>query len=763
MVFLLDAGSGPEHRLLREWIESRRPAKSRPYVVIPIPRGRRSRRPDARLEGLLRAADDPVFVPLRVVWFGGTRGGHWRELLSGNPRRPGALRQAWILRRRADRHAVAVGDAAPASDLRRRWQLAGGDEHAAPAVGLSEFVARQATLALERAERRLRGTHYKVPRFVCEEILARPAFRAGVARLAAALGRPEDATRREAARYLREIAATHSPYVIELITHLIRFTYSRGYSALRYDGQQLEQLCALGQRVPLVFLPSHKSNLDHLVLQYVLQEHGHPPNHTAGGINMNFFPVGPLLRRAGVFFIRRSFKDNPLYKLVLQHYIDYLIEKRFSLEWFLEGGRSRSGKLLPPRFGLFANVVDAYRRGKSDDVLLVPVAIVYDQIQDVADYVAEQRGGAKQKESLTWLLGRLRRLHRGYGAIHLRFGEPLSLAKSLGPPTPGAEPNPDERHLAVQKIAFDIAVRVNRVTPITPTSLIAMVLLGLGDRAATVPELVRHLFNLVNYIRRRGLPTTVELDLDTPDGVQRALDELVQSGVVAAYSDGLDVLYGIARDQHLTAAYYRNTIIHFFVTASIAELALLQAAEASPADAPAAFWAEALALRDLLKFEFFFPDKKGFGAELWAEVGLHAPGWESALAGGSDAVHALVRRFRPFSAHRVLRPFLEAYRVVADALERQDTVHPIREPEFLATCMALGKQYRLQRRIQREESLSKVLFTTALRLADNRGLLTPGPELGERRRSFAAEIRAVIDRIDAVDALAARRVAGAID
>ena len=126
------------------------------------------------------------------------------------------------------------------------------------------------------------------------------------------------------------------------------------------------------QRYPVVFLPSHKSNLDHLVLQYALHENGHPPNHTAGGINMNFFPVGPLVRRSGVFFIRRTFKDNPVYKFVLRQYIDYLIEKRFSLEWYIEGGRSRSGKLLPPRFGLLAYVVDAYRRGKSEDVLPDP-------------------------------------------------------------------------------------------------------------------------------------------------------------------------------------------------------------------------------------------------------------------------------------------------------------------------------------------------------------------------------------------------------
>src|SRR6185295_3244252 len=235
-----------------------------------------------------------------------------------------------------------------------------------------------------------------------------------------------------------------------------------------------------------------------LVLQYALHENGHPPNHTAGGINMNFFPVGPLIRRSGVFFIRRTFKDNPIYKFVLRQYVDYLIEKRFSLEWYIEGGRSRSGKLLPPRFGMLAYVVDAFRRAKSEDVYLIPVAIAYDQIQDVHDYVAEQRGAAKSKESFGWFVQVIRKLRRNAGEIHIRFGEPLSLKATLGAPDPRAEPDPDERNLDIQKLAFEVAVRINAATPITPTSLVTLSFLGFGDRAISVQELMLSLRNLVD-------------------------------------------------------------------------------------------------------------------------------------------------------------------------------------------------------------------------------------------------------------------------
>ncbi len=769
VVFLLDASSRTEERLLRDWIERQRPANVNGELTIPIPPSRRRRRRalDPRLEAALATGDDPLLAPLRVAWFAGadpTRVGRLRELLTvGDARDPGAVRQALTLRTHPERCRVVVGEPAPASELRRRWQQAGGAD-AAQTTGLAEYVARQAALALERAERRLRGPRYKVPRFVNEVILGRPAFRGGVARIAAEIGRPEEAAQRQAAKYLREIAATHSPYVIDLTARLIHLLYSRGYSGIKYDRAQLERLFALGQRHPLVFLPTHKSNLDHLVLQYLLHENGHPPNHTAGGINMNFFPVGPLVRRSGVFFIRRTFKDNPLYKFVLQQYLDYLIEKRFSLEWYLEGGRSRSGKLLPPRFGLFASVVDAYQRGKSDDVQFIPVAIVYDQIQDVGDYVAEQRGASKQKENLGWFLRLVRRLRANYGDIHVRFGEPLSLAQWLGPPQPDAAPDADERSLAVQKLAFESAVRINRVTPITPTSLVALALLGLGDRAATVPELVKNLLNLVDYVRRRALPVTTELDLDTAAGVQRTLEQLAQSGVVARFSEGLDTVYAVGADQHLTAAYYRNTIIHFFVTPSIAELALLGAAEVGAEAAPGEFWEETLRLRDLLKFEFFFADRERFKAEVREELGLHAPDWEGHLGGGPEAVRGIVRGFKPFSAHRVLRPFVEAYRVVGDALERHDPAAAVKEPEFVATCLALGKQYRLQRRIRHAESVSKVLFGTALKLARNRGLLnTDGADLVERRHAFAVEIRTAIRRIDAMEALAASRLAGLIE
>jgi glycerol-3-phosphate O-acyltransferase len=721
------------------------------------------------LEAALAVGDDPVLAPLRVAWFpkkhDGVHTARLRGLLTfGDPRDPRLVRQWWVHRRDPDRCRVVPGEPAPLSELRERWRRLGGPQ-AAETIGLADFVARQAALALERAERKLRGARYKVPRFVREEILARPPFRGGVTRLARELGRKEREVLREADRYLGEIAARHGTHEIDLAAHLCRFLYTRGYAEeLSYDRDELERIYALGQRHPLVFLPSHKSNLDHIVLQYLLYLNEFPPNHTAGGMNMNIPGLGPLFRRTGVFFIRRNSQDNPVYRFVLRQYIDYLIEKRFSLEWYIEGGRSRSGKLRPPRFGLLAYVMDAYRRAKSEDVILVPVSIAYDQIQEIRDYVAEHRGGAKERESLAWFFKFVRALRRGSGTIHIRFGEPLSLRKFLGPPDPEIEDETDPRDLDLQKLAFEVCVRINRATPLIPCYLTALAMLGAGDRAMSVDEMPRMLQYLLEYVRRRQLPTTEGFNLDTPAGIECALECLQRGGVVSRFAEGPEPVYMIGSEQQLAAAYYRNTIVHYFVNGAIAELALLAASEAEVEDRLAEFWEESLQLRDLLKFEFFFPPRDAFCQELRAEIALHDPAWEDRVRKGPEEIVKLVRSFRPFSAHRVLRPFLEAYRVVGDMLEREDPAAELDEGAFLRRCLGLGQQYYLQRRIRSLESVSKVLFQMAVELARNRELVDPGPsDLVDRRQAFAEEIRQVIRRIEAVDALAASRRAGLID
>lgn len=746
VVVVCDPASQLERDLIETWVSERAPAGCT-VDVVSIPPSRR-RKPfhklDERLSARLERGDNPLVLPVRIVWMAPVRDGRrslsWTDFLSlRDPRDPDVFSQHAIVRTHPDRVRILGGAAATAGELERAWN------ESVETLSYTDFVVRRARLALERAERDVRGARYKIPKFVKEEILQRGDFRDGLAQIAPIVNRPVEQTISKAGRYLSEIAASHSPFVIDLVASGIRLLYKQGYGSIQYDEEQFKELYNLGTQYPLVFLPSHKSNLDHLVLQYLLWENDLPPNHTAGGINMNFFPIGPIVRRSGVFFIRRSFKDNPTYKFVLRSYIDYLIEKRFPLEWYIEGGRSRTGKLMAPRFGMLVYVADSLAAGKSDDVYLIPTSISYDHIQEVGAYADEQRGIAKEKESFAWMVKTVRQMRKRYGNIHLRFGEPLSLHKEIDATLTG-----DDRHLEIQKVAFEVAVRINRVTPVTPTSLATVALLAAGDRALTRTELAALLADLVDQAKTRDLPSTEPLDvLTTERGIDEVTESLAEHGILRIHAAASETVYQIAPDQHLAGAFYRNSIIHFFLTSAIGECGLVAAARTAT-DPLDAFWEEIRATRDLLKFEFFFPERGEFEEEIHQELGLWDDNWHDDVRAGNS--RTVLEAIRPHRAPWVLRSFLESYLVVAEELADRPIDEPWDEKVFLKAALDRGHQYIALKRLSAAESVSQVLFKNAVKLAENRELLEPGPtSLGKDRAALAAEVRRSISLLDDLD------------
>jgi glycerol-3-phosphate O-acyltransferase len=727
-VYLLDAASDYEASMLERWVAEGIAGK---VDTVRITSSRRGKGGDQEsLAAALSAPDDPFLIPLRVIWLApvkrGRRSASWWDVLRpGDARDPRGLRARWIRTARAGRVRLIAAAGELASALAEDHQLS---RQVDP---LTSYVTRRAWLVLDRAERKLVGNRYKVPRFVHEAILSRREFLESVDAVAAESATPPAVARERAEQYLHEIAATHSPYVIDLIANAIHKLYSQGYGAIRYSDDDTRRLAALGNGDPMVFLPSHRSNLDRLSLQYMLWENDFPPNHTAGGINLNFFPVGPLIRRTGVFFIRRSFKDNPLYKLVLRAYLDYLVEKRFPLEWYMEGGRSRSGKLLPPRLGLLSYVVDSMRRGKAEDLQLIPVSIAYDQIHDVPDYAREVQGKDKERESLGWLLRAVRSLRRRYGDIHIRFGEPVSARAMLG-----TAEETDEGSVDLQKLAFEVMYRIGQVTPITPIALVSLALLALHGIAASAQRLAEETARMVEFARARHLPLTEDFDLDDPARVGVILDWLAEHDNVSSHEALGRRVFWLDDDQMIRISYYRNMVVHFFVDRALAEMALRSAAEAGE-DRPEPVRETLLAFRDLLKFEFFFPEKDEFLAKVEADIAIDVPGWVQVLA-ASGAGDVRAKLGRPL-AHWALLPFLDAYQVVGDELEALRGKFD--EKSFLRACLARARMYRIEQRLVSGESASQALFKSALALASNRGLVEQTEGVSARRARFAAEVR----------------------
>ncbi len=726
MVYLLDVVGSMEPRILEKWI---RDENGMSGDLIRIASSRRGRGGESEtLTERLTRGDDPWVIPLRVVWMAPERRGRrsvgWSDVFKpGDPRDPLPLRARWIRVFHPGRVVLLAGTGAGASDL------VNDHEKGAEVDGLTNFVTRRAWLSLDYGERQLRGNRYKVPRFVDQTILSRRSFIEIVNEFAAGSGEDPERALNRASRYLREIAATHSPYVIDMLANGIHYLYRQGYGRIEYLPEQVETIATLGQSHPVVFLPAHRSNLDRLSIQFLLWENDLPPNHTAGGINMNFFPIGPLLRRSGVFFIRRTFKDNELYKIVLRTYIDFLIEKRFPMEWYLEGGRSRSGKLGAPRYGLLHYVVDALQRGKAEDIMVVPVSIVYDQIQDVPDYTREAQGKGKEKESLGWLLRAIRSLRRRYGNIHVRFGEPLSIAKVM---TEDGESH--EESIGLRKLAFEAMHRIGKVTAITPLAVVSIALLAARGKAQTADDLAGTCSRLMRFIRARDLEMTEDSDLANPAVVSAALAWLKENSAVSSHEAIGRTVYWLNDDQMIQASYYRNVVVHYFVPRAIAEMALTEGHEAE-SRSPEPIEESMLAIRDLLKFEFFFAERDQFLAELDADIAIDVPDWRDLVSASGPG--EVLSGFGPPIAWWALLPFLDAYQVVGDELEVMDDSYS--EKSFLKSSLARARMYRIEERLISGESASQVLFKSALALAENRGLLADGNQA--ERVVFATEIR----------------------
>ncbi|AYJ51533.1 glycerol-3-phosphate 1-O-acyltransferase [Rhodococcus sp. P1Y] len=718
-VYLLDAASTLEVQALNQWIDSTTPdgAQRPPSVVL---YGESAH----QVADLVRAiAKDPLLIPLRVTLTEKKRGGFLRRVFAprGNSM-PTKAWQRWVQGDDPDHSAVLVGEPATLRDLAARFEKAGG-------TSLSLFIRRQASLALDRAERDVIGSEYKIPRFVVEDMTEQKKFHDGMAELATQVGEDLPEVERRVHTILNEMVATETRRAVEMWGTLGAY-FSRAYQ-VDVDRTQLQKVRELNKKHPLVFLPNHRSYLDPLVLRPALLTEGLPLNHVMGGINVGFWPLGPIAKRSGVVLIQRKFSDE-IYKWTLRQYMSFLLSKRFNLEWYIEGGRSRTGKLRPPRFGLLTYLVDALESSDAEDVYLVPTSITYDRLHEVGAMAAESHGAQKQAEGIRMAIGYIRAQGKLRGNVYLTFGEPISVRSIL------AE-NEDKR-VAVQKIAITVSHAINDSTPVTPAALVTMALLGIEDRALNVHEMWAIISPLADYIKKRGLPTAGGVDISEVDVVRSAVIAQVNAGVVKRFDEGPEPVFYLAQDKHLVAAFFRNNAIHYFVMRAIGELVVLPDQGQTGASTPESIWKSALELRDLLKFEFFFGDKKDFGDRLEAEVALIDPDWRKNLDDPAYAAKKLESQDLHL-AHRVLQPILEAYQVVADQLMLQPTGTEFDKPTFVAQCLGAAQARRLRQQLDHSEAISGELFDTALQLADNRGLVDPsGDNLAQRRRDFAREI-----------------------
>jgi glycerol-3-phosphate O-acyltransferase len=741
---VLAAVSSPaERELLSNWLQQQRREHPETKVeVLELPGGDPPPGVVAQLVQHLGADEDRSVVPVRVFWVPGGLPTRVKlvGLLSGRDTyRPPEILQHRILHKDPSRARVVAGEPAKVSELRQHWQDTTVGENPRD---FARFVLRRAALAIERVELRLLGPAYKSPRLVKPEMLASTRFREGLQRI-------PGASVEKAGAMLDELATGWSRFSVDLIPSLGRAIFSRGFDPnIDYDRAEIESMRSALETHPAVLLFSHRSYLDGVIVPVAMQENRLPPVHTFAGINLSFGFMGPLMRRSGVIFIRRKL-DDPLYKYVLREFVGYIVEKRFNLSWSIEGTRSRTGKMLPPKLGLLSYVADAYLDGRSDDILLQPVSISFDQLHETAEYAAYARGGEKTPEGLSWLYSFIKAQgERNYGKIYVRFPEAVSMREHLGEPHGPMTKDQAAKRLALQKMAFEVAWRILQGTPVNATSLVSALLLATRGRALTLDQLHHTLQDSLDYLERKQTPmTNSALRLRTHEGVRSAVDALSHGHPITRVDSGREPVWRIAPDEEHEAAFYRNSLIHAFLETSIAELALAYAARAE-GDRLEAFWDQVIRLRDLLKFDFYFADSAAFREHIAEEMAWHG-GWEAHVRAGGEDIDMLLHDKQPLMSHAMLRPLFEAYEIVADVL--REAPAEISENELTKLALGVGKQYAAQGRVRSNEAVSALLFATARQVVADQGLLQAAPDLAERRAAFLAELRAILHDMDRVE------------
>jgi len=519
---------------------------------------------------------------------------------------------------------------------------------------------------LSREARAVLGPPFKEQARGREEVLRDRALQDALASIAQDSGRAPEDVARDAARIVREVAARLSPLAFEILRPIVRWMCNRLYQGIELDEAGLAEVRQAANQGGLVLCPSHKSHMDYVILSYLFYENGLLPPHVAAGINLAFWPFGPVARWAGGFFIRRSFKGDRLYGAVLRAYVKRLLRDGFPQEFFIEGGRSRTGKLAFPKTGLLAMEVDAWRDSTVDDVFFVPVAIDYEKLPEGRSYTSELRGATKRKESFWSLLGARKILRARHGRIYIQFNRPISLKAvaaertTTGSGTGERQDDDESQHRAfVQGLANRIAYGISRASTITPVGLAAVALLAdtgevPAERVAARIALLRQLADVQGCRLSRSL-----IGPSTADPIAEALAMLIRDGVVQARGSAG---YAVPPQRRAELDFYRNNVIHHFIPYAIIAATMIARPAAAGQDGVAAptrgIEQDARWLSRLLKLEFIYRAGTRFEA-IFAEthaamvrLGLTAPDAEEGIA---------------FLAEMV-RPLLDAYRAAAATL-----------------------------------------------------------------------------------------------
>ncbi|UOY07775.1 HAD-IB family hydrolase [Muricauda sp. SCSIO 64092] len=525
---------------------------------------------------------------------------------------------------------------------------------------------------------------------------------------------------KEAEKYIKELYAQQHPAARLVSVRGFNYILSRAYSEkIDVDPKGIKKLMKLMRKHSVAFIMTHKTYLDTLVLISTLARYGMPVPYSFGGINLAFPGLKQLGKSAGIVFIRRSFKDNPIYKIALRHYISTIIDKGDHLTWNIEGTRSRTGKILHPQMGILKYIMDAEKQS-SRDVKYVPVSIAYDLIPDVKEMTEQAKGAKKKSENLSEGIKYVRSLGSNYGRAAIRFGNPVEIDETHNVAVPQFEDDTYKRKDTLPFFAFDLINQMSRITPVSTVSLICNVLLN--DFALTKKEIEFKVKKLMEYIGKKQEDSLMDRGNPIAVSVQKALNLLQAGHIIRKSRAGQKAQFSVISTEYLSATYYANMVAGHLYHSAFVEMALVKVKDDTSPDRIVHFWEEIMNLRNLFKFEFFYTNKAKFSDEIEAELNRFDKNWREILNDPKRDVSEILKKQDLFISRALLLSYIEANKVVCHTLSHWDENDIFTEEEFLELCIFKGKELHWHSRITRLGSISKPFLSNAYRFAENAGL-----------------------------------------
>ncbi len=550
----------------------------------------------------------------------------------------------------------------------------------------------------------------------------------------------EKKLRKRAYKYYREIAADFSIVTIRFFKVLVEYMFRKIFDGFSYDPESLKIIKETVQKGPIVLAPSHKSHMDYLIVSYLFYLNKIVPPHIAAGVNLSFFPLGTLFRHSGAFFLRRTFRGLKLYPVVFKQYLKTLVSEGYPIEFFIEGGRTRTGKLVIPKLGFLNYLIEAIEEGYNKDLYFVPISVNYDRILEEASFQEELRGKKKVEESTSALVESRKLLRRKYGRVYITFNKPFSLKEIK-------EEFGDVSNMP-SIVANKIINKIYEVTVVTPFALTTTAILLSSVKGFSKRMLENKIINLYDYLvfshillsdsllRKKNIETIVEYVLESylDDHIIEEIS-LEESGA----EEKLEDLFILREENRTRIGFYKNSIIHYFIPLAYYSLVLLDLNRADSHIDRDALDSGYAYMRELFKWEFMISDDEENGSKTSDRI-YEFMVYDKLLMVEGERIVINSERLEVLQFYaKILRDYLESYLIVLNTLLNVKRGRVGRR-DFIRDVRKRGIQMFHLGEVQLAESLSLPNYNNAVSKFADCGILK---EMGVGTKDIELEL---IDR-----------------